>query len=85
MSHGGELHRTEQCRTEAAVTVAVTASYLEAVRCLDGSEGDEAGSSDCPERVTGKLCVEAVVSLVPVLGGYSGVAEGSVMLWMKRG
>jgi hypothetical protein len=65
--------------------VAVTASYLEAVRRLDGSEGDEAGSSDGPECITGELCVEAVVSRVPALGGDSGIAEGPVMLWMQKG
>jgi hypothetical protein len=52
---------------------------------LDGSEGHETGRSDGPEGVTGELRVEAVVPLVLVLGGYGGVTEGPVMLWIQRG
>lgn len=64
--------------TVAAVTM--TASHLEAVRCLDSREGHEAGRSYGPKCVTRELCVEAVVALVPVLGGYSGIAERPVLL-----
>lgn len=68
---------------EAAVTV--TVSHLEAVRCLDCGQGDEAGRSDGPECITGELCVEAVVSGISVLGGHNAVAEGPVMLSMELG